>query len=86
MRVLAIVAHPDDAEIGCGGTTALWAAGDSEVIWVSTTNGDTGHHAIGGIELARRRYAEAQRAVQVTGVREYRILMPPRPRCCFPRR
>ena len=58
MKALAIVAHPDDAEIGCGGTTARWAERGDEVVWGSTTIGDTGHHAIGGIELARRRHLE----------------------------
>ena len=26
-RVLAVYAHPDDADVACGGTLALWAGG-----------------------------------------------------------
>jgi LmbE family N-acetylglucosaminyl deacetylase len=38
------------------------------VRFVSLTNGATGHHEIGGIELARRRAAEAQAAAAVIGI------------------
>jgi LmbE family N-acetylglucosaminyl deacetylase len=74
LRVLVIGAHPDDPDFSCGGTAALWAAAGHEVRFLSTTSGDTGHHAIGGIELARRRQAEASRSAAVAGVAEYRIL------------
>ena len=40
---------------------------------VSVTNGDAGHHEIGGVELARRRRAEAQAAGAVAGI-EYHVL------------
>ncbi|MGH7143231.1 MAG: PIG-L deacetylase family protein [Planctomycetota bacterium] len=68
LRVLVIGAHPDDCEIKCGGTGALWAALGHTVRFVSATNGGTGHHAIGGIELVRRRLAEAQAAAKCLGV------------------
>jgi len=74
LRVLAIGAHPDDPDFSCGGTAVLWAAAGHVVEFVSTTNGDTGHHAIGGIELARRRRAEAQSSAAVAGINEYRVL------------
>jgi len=42
------------------------------VKFVSVTNGDTGHHEMGGDPLARRRYREAQRAAEIADV-EYEI-------------
>ena len=36
--------------------------------FVSATNGGTGHHRIGGVELVRRRIAEAKAAADVLGV------------------
>lgn len=67
-RVLVIGAHPDDCEIKCGGTAALWAGLGFTVRFVSATNGGTGHHAIGGIELVRRRVDEAAAAARVIGI------------------
>lgn len=67
-RILVIGAHPDDCEIKIGGTAALWAAGGHTVRFVSATNGGTGHHAIGGVELVQRRLAEAKAAARVLGV------------------
>jgi N-acetylglucosamine malate deacetylase 1 len=74
LRILVIGAHPDDPDFSCGGTAALWAGAGHEVRFLSTTSGDTGHHAIGGIELARRRQAEARRSAAVAGVAEYQVL------------
>ncbi|HEC62033.1 MAG TPA: PIG-L family deacetylase [bacterium] len=74
MKVLVIGAHPDDAEVRCGGLALQYTSRGHRVKFVSATNGDTGHHEIGGIELARRRYREAQAAAEVAGVHEYQIL------------
>jgi LmbE family N-acetylglucosaminyl deacetylase len=68
LRILAIGAHPDDNELKVGGTAALWSQAGHTVHFVSLTNGATGHHEIGGIELARRRAAEAQAAAAVIGI------------------
>ncbi|MBI3972868.1 MAG: PIG-L family deacetylase [Chloroflexi bacterium] len=73
LRILVFGAHPDDCESRAGGTAALWAAAGHRVRFVSLTNGVTGHHAIGGLELARRRAAEAQAAAAVIGI-EYVVL------------
>ena len=32
--VLVVMAHPDDAEFGCGGTIARWAAAGKEINYV----------------------------------------------------
>lgn len=74
LRILVIGAHPDDPDISCGGSAALWARAGHTVKFLALTNGDTGHHAIGGIELARRRHAEAQASALVCGIQEYQVL------------
>ncbi len=74
LRIIAIFAHPDDAESKMGGTAALWAEMGHEVKFVSITNGDAGHHEIGGGMLAKIRMAEAQEAARRLGVKEYVVL------------
>ena len=74
LRIIAIFAHPDDAESKMGGTAALWAQMGHEVKFVSITNGDAGHHEIGGGALAKIRNAEAQEAARRLGVKEYVVL------------
>jgi LmbE family N-acetylglucosaminyl deacetylase len=41
-RALAIGAHPDDIEFGCGGTLAKWAAHGCEILHVVCTDGSRG--------------------------------------------
>jgi LmbE family N-acetylglucosaminyl deacetylase len=41
-RVLAIGAHPDDIEFGCGGSLAKWAASGAHVTMVVVTDGSKG--------------------------------------------
>ncbi|OHD73242.1 MAG: GlcNAc-PI de-N-acetylase, partial [Spirochaetes bacterium RBG_13_68_11] len=74
LRILVIGAHPDDPDFVCGGTAIMWAAAGHAVTFLSTTSGDTGHHAIGGIELARRRQTEARSSAAIAGIAEYQIL------------
>lgn len=73
LRVIAIFAHPDDAESKMGGTAALMAQMGHEVKFLSLTNGDAGHHEKGGGALAKIRRAEAQEAAQRLGVMEYEV-------------
>lgn len=72
MRLLIIGAHPDDAEYAAGGTAALFRQSGHDVLMVSMTNGDAGHHLQAGPQLARRRFDEATQAANVIGA-EYRI-------------
>ena len=58
LRILAFGAHPDDCDFSAGGTAIRFARAGHQVRLVSMTNGDAGHHEIGGLALARRRYAE----------------------------
>jgi LmbE family N-acetylglucosaminyl deacetylase len=73
LTLLAIGAHPDDCDLGAGGLAALYARAGHRVHFVAVANGDAGHHEIGGAPLARRRFAEAQVAAAVAGVR-YTVL------------
>ena len=68
LNVLIIGAHPDDADFSAGGTAALYAGQGHRVKLVSLTNGDAGHHAMGGAPLAWRRRAEAAASGRVLGV------------------
>ncbi len=76
LRILVIGAHPDDCEVKVGGTAVLWAAAGHTVRFVSATNGETGHHAQGGSQLARRRIAEAAEAARVLGVESQVLPIP----------
>lgn len=73
LNIIAIFAHPDDAEVKMGGTAAKFAEMGHSVKFVSLTNGDAGHDTQGGGILARRRSAEAQKAADILGVEEYVI-------------
>src|SRR5699024_617476 len=74
IRVIAIFAHPDDADVKMGGTAALMADHGHAVKFVSLTNGDAGHHEQGGGALAKRRRAEAKEAARRFGIDEYTVL------------
>lgn len=73
MNIVCFGAHPDDGEVYAGGTLIKWSRAGHNVLLVSLTNGDIGHHEIGGGPLARRRQAEAARSAEIGGFRE-RIL------------
>jgi N-acetylglucosamine malate deacetylase 1 len=60
MNILAVGCHPDDLEIGCGGTLALYAAKSHNVYMCHMANGDMGHAVIMPEELAKLRTAEAE--------------------------
>ena len=73
LSVLVIGAHLDDCEITFGGTAVKYADLGHDVTFVSMTNGEAGHQKIGGLELTRRRRAEALEAAEIAGV-EYEFL------------
>jgi LmbE family N-acetylglucosaminyl deacetylase len=58
MRILAIGAHPDDIEFGCGGTIAKYARQGHDVFLLIMTDG-------GGSGDARTRREEQERAAQI---------------------
>jgi LmbE family N-acetylglucosaminyl deacetylase len=73
LRVIVFGAHPDDCDIRASGTAALWVKVGYAVKFVSVTNGDAGHQAMHGAELAKRRLAEAKESARRLGI-EYEVL------------
>lgn len=69
VNIVVIGAHPDDCDIDAGGTAILFAKAGHNVLFVSVTNGDAGHHEKGGGALAKIRRAEAQEAGKRFGVK-----------------
>jgi len=75
-RALAVYAHPDDPDVSCGGTLALWAREGAEVHVVICTNGDKGTSdpAVDPGELARCRENETAEAGKLLGVSGQQLL------------
>ena len=73
IRALMIGAHPDDCEYLAGGLAAKYRARGHTVRFVSVTNGNAGHHVLGGGPLALRRREETRRVSALTGI-EYEVL------------
>lgn len=71
LDVIAVGAHPDDVEIGCGGTLALLASQGHRVGIVDLTDGEPTPRSSGPDE----RLAEAAAAAKVLGV-AYRQTLP----------
>lgn len=69
INIVVIGAHPDDCDADAGGSAILWAKSGHNVLFVSVTNGDAGHHEKGGGVLAKIRMAEAQEAGKRFGVK-----------------
>lgn len=74
--VLAVFAHPDDAEICAGGVLAKWASAGREVHLLVLTNGDRGSQdpARSREELANTRRAETEAGAEVLGLASATIL------------
>ncbi len=73
MNILFIGAHPDDCEVYGGGTAALFSQMGHKVKFISTTNGNAGHHQLMGNALIDRRSAETVAAARILGV-AYEVL------------
>jgi LmbE family N-acetylglucosaminyl deacetylase len=67
MNILAIGAHPDDLEILCAGTLALYAAQGHKVFMGIFTCGDMGDLKIPPDELSLARRAESEAAAAIIG-------------------
>lgn len=74
LNIIVLGAHPDDCEGDAGGLAALYAKMGHNVKFVSLTNGDAGHYAMGGGVLAKVRMAEAEEAGKRLGVKEYVVM------------
>jgi len=75
-RVLAVMAHPDDAEFWLGGTVARWTDAGIEVSYCVLTDGDAGGFdpRIARDEMPRIRRAEQEQAAALLGVHQVRFL------------
>ena len=73
MNILAIGCHPDDLEIGCGGTLARYVNEGHKVFMCHVANGNMGHTVIMPDELREIRTGEAEKAAQVIGAEAINI-------------
>ena len=69
MNILAVYAHPDDAEFLASGSMAKWAEEGHRVHAVCATDGSMGTKIVGRTraEVAERRRDELTRAMEVIG-------------------
>jgi len=71
--VVCVGAHPDDVEIGMGGTAALLAARGADVLIVDLTDGEPTPHG-----THERRMAEAAESARLLGCRRLTLDLPNR--------
>ena len=79
LKLLAVLAHPDDESLGFGGTLARYAVEGVETYLVTATRGEAGRFGSLGksgdpVEVSRVREAELHAAAAVLGIREVSIL------------
>lgn len=79
LKLLSVLAHPDDESLGFGGTLAKCASEGVETCLVTATRGERGRFGDGGDRpppdvIARVREAELREAAAVLGVREVAFL------------
>jgi len=79
LKLLAVLAHPDDESLGFGGTLAKYSAENIETHLVTATRGERGRFGAMGRgadpnEVGRVREAELRAAAAVLGVRSLSIL------------
>src|SRR5271154_4386842 len=70
---LAVYAHPDDADVGCGGTLARWAKEGTSVHLLVCTDGGRGTHdpLTDPTRLAEVRREELARAAEIIGLNSH---------------
>jgi LmbE family N-acetylglucosaminyl deacetylase len=78
-RILVVVAHPDDCDFGCAGTTAKWTAEGLAVSYCIVTDGDAGgsDRSIARADMARIRRGEQMEAAAEVGVTDVSFLAYP---------
>jgi LmbE family N-acetylglucosaminyl deacetylase len=79
LKLMAVLAHPDDESLGFGGTLAKYAAEAVETYLVTATRGERGRFGSNGerrdpAEVGRVREAELRAAAAILGIREVSIL------------
>jgi LmbE family N-acetylglucosaminyl deacetylase len=75
-RVLAVLAHPDDADFGAGGTIARWTDEGIEVTYCLVTDGDAGgfDRSVARTDIPEIRRTEQRNAAKAVGVEDVRFL------------
>jgi len=68
LNVMAVGAHPDDCDFSFGGTALKFNAHGHRVMFLSMTNGCSGHHITPGPAMTSRRYNETQEVSKLTGI------------------
>jgi LmbE family N-acetylglucosaminyl deacetylase len=79
LKLLAVLAHPDDESLGFGGTLAKYAAEGVQTYLVTATRGERGRFGALGKngdpdEVGRVRETELRAAAAVLGIREVSVL------------
>jgi len=76
MKILVIIAHPDDPEFFCGGTVAKWASEGCDVRYVIVTGGEKGsdNPDMTPAKLVALRRDEQRNAALVLGVHDVTFL------------
>ena len=78
LRLMAVLAHPDDESLGIGGTLARYAGEGVEIFLVTATRGEHGRRGESRdgspAQLGALREAELLEASRVLGVSEVRLL------------
>jgi len=73
LRVLAIGAHPDDADTFAGCAAIKWADRGARVRFMSVCNGDKGWHLVPNDGVAERRRGETAAAAKAYGIERYDV-------------
>ncbi|MCU0255313.1 MAG: PIG-L family deacetylase [Vicinamibacterales bacterium] len=79
LRLMAVLAHPDDESLGVGGTLAKYASEGVQVSIVTATRGERGRHATADVHpgpeaMGRIREAELRAAAAALGVEDVSFL------------
>lgn len=76
LRILVIVAHPDDIEFGAAGSVARWADHGATVIYCIVTDGAAGSNDPNTnlADLVVQRQREQREAARIVGVEDVRFL------------
>ena len=79
LKLMCVLAHPDDESLGTGGTLAKYAAEGVETYVITATRGERGRYGESGERPApevvgRTREAELRAAAKALGVREVVVL------------
>jgi len=79
LKLMAVLAHPDDESLGFGGTLARYSAEEVETYLITATRGERGRFfspdsKAEPAEVGRVREAELRAAAAVLGIREVSIL------------